>query len=165
MTPSWFTRSPTLLLRKSRGCKYNHDHLPDTLAYEVFNKNRFLWAFLTIEDVCSGKNDKEIRQALQEVPSELPGTFDRALRRIVQRRNQEIAKKTFSWTKAVLRPLTLPQLREALSIEIGQQTLHHDSLINGIDRLPNWCENLVYVEETDNTVRFSHISVQEYLLK
>jgi hypothetical protein len=115
--------------------------------------------------VCSGKNDKEIRQALQEIPSELPGTFDRALRRIVQRRNQEIAKKTFSWTKAVLRPLTLPQLREALSIEIGQQALHHDSLINGIDRLPNWCENLVYVEETDNTVRFSHISVQEYLLK
>jgi hypothetical protein len=115
--------------------------------------------------VCSGKNDKEIRQALQEIPSELPATFDRALSRIVQRRNQEIAKKTFSWTKGVIRPLTLSQLREALSIEVGQHTLHHDSLINGIDRLPNWCENLIYVEETDNTVRFSHISVQEYLLK
>ncbi|KAI6775956.1 hypothetical protein HG530_002714 [Fusarium avenaceum] len=137
--------------------------IADTIASK--EQGMFLWAFLTIEDVCSGKNDKEIRQALQEIPSELPGTFDRALRRIVQRRNQEIAKKTFSWTKAVLRPLTLPQLREALSIEIGQQTFHHDSLINGIDRLPNWCENLVYVEETDNTVRFSHISVQEYLLK
>lgn len=120
---------------------------------------------MTIEDLCSAKNDKEIRQALQEVPTELPGTFDRALRRIVQRRNQEIAKKIFSWTKAVLRPLTLFQLREVLSIEIGQRTLDHDSLINGIDRLPNWCESLIYVEETDNTVRFSHISVQEYLLK
>ncbi|KIL92173.1 hypothetical protein FAVG1_04580 [Fusarium avenaceum] len=137
--------------------------IADTIASK--EQGMFLWAFLTIEDVCSGKNDKEIRQALQEIPSELPETFDRALRRIIQRRNQEIAKKTFAWTKAVLRPLTLPQIREALSIEIGQQTLHHDSLINGIDRLPNWCENLVYVEETDNTVRFSHISVQEYLLK
>ncbi|KAG5664903.1 hypothetical protein KAF25_008637 [Fusarium avenaceum] len=141
--------------------------LIDEIANTIASKEHgmFLWAFLTIEDLCSAKNDKEIRQALQEIPTELPGTFDRALRRIVQRRNQEIAKKIFSWTKAVLRPLTLFQLREALSIEIGQHTLDHDSLINGIDRLSNWCESLIYVEETDNTIRFSHISVQEYLLK
>ncbi|KAM0187004.1 hypothetical protein ACHAPA_002872 [Fusarium lateritium] len=139
------------------------DEITNTIASK--EQGMFLWAFLTIEDVCSRKNDKEIRQALQDIPSELPDTFDRALSRIVKRRNQEIAKKAFSWTKAVLRPLTLFQLREALSIEIGQHTLHQDSLINGIDRLPGWCENLIYVEDTDNTVRFSHISIQEFLLQ
>jgi hypothetical protein len=58
----------------------------------------------------------------------------------------------------------LLQLREALSIEVGQHTLRQEGLISGIERLPAWCENLLYVEETDNTVRFSHHSIQEFLL-
>ncbi|RKL49257.1 hypothetical protein BFJ70_g2182 [Fusarium oxysporum] len=124
----------------------------------------FLWAFLTIEDMCSRKTDKEIRQALQEIPTDLPATFDRALSRIVQKQNQDIAKKAFMWTRAAIQPLTLAQIREALSIEINQRTLHQDDLISGIDRLPTWCESLVHVEETDNTVHFSHHSIREYLL-
>ncbi|KAG5661908.1 hypothetical protein KAF25_004147 [Fusarium avenaceum] len=124
----------------------------------------FLWAFLTIEDLCSRKTDKEIRQALQDIPIDLPATFDRALSRIVQKNNQGIAKKAFMWTRATIQPLTLAQIREALSLEINQRTLHPDDLISGIDRLPAWCESLVYVEETDNTVHFSHHSIREYLL-
>nr|RBQ92847.1 hypothetical protein FVER53263_01723 [Fusarium verticillioides] len=124
----------------------------------------FLWAFFAIEDICSRKTDPEIRQALQLIPADLPATFDRALGRIVKRRNQDIAKKAFMWANATLQPLTLPQLREALSIKPGQHTLRQEDLISGIERLPAWCENLIYVEETDNTVRFSHHSIQEYLL-
>ncbi|KAG5773051.1 hypothetical protein H9Q73_012286 [Fusarium xylarioides] len=124
----------------------------------------FLWAFFAIEDICSGKTDNEIRKALQNIPGDLPATFDRALGRIVEKRNQDIAKKAFMWTKATSQPLTLLQLREALSIKPGQHTLLQEDLISGIERLPAWCENLLYVEETDNTVRFSHHSIQEYLL-
>ncbi|KAF5617052.1 uncharacterized protein FTJAE_12808 [Fusarium tjaetaba] len=124
----------------------------------------FLWAFFAIEDICSGKTDNEIRQALQNIPGDLPATFNRALSRIVQKRNQDIAKKAFMWTKATSKPLTLLQLREALSIKPGQHTLGQEDLISRIERLPSWCENLLYVEETDNTVRFSHHSIQEYLL-
>ncbi|RBR11157.1 hypothetical protein FVER53590_01723 [Fusarium verticillioides] len=124
----------------------------------------FLWAFFVIEDICSRKTDPEIRQALQLIPADLPATFDRALGRIVKRRNQEVSKKAFMWTNATLQPLTLPQLHEALSIKPGQHTLRQEDLISGIERLPVWCENLVYVEETDNTIRFSHHSIQEYLL-
>ncbi|KAM0542202.1 hypothetical protein ACHAPJ_012894 [Fusarium lateritium] len=124
----------------------------------------FLWAFLTIEDICSRKTDKEIRKALREIPADLPTTFDRALSRIVQRRHQDIAKKIFAWTAAVLQPMTLPQLREALSIEIGQHSLQQEDLISGIDRLTAWCENFVHVEEADNTVHFGHHSIREFLL-
>ncbi|KAM0082216.1 hypothetical protein ACKRZS_005584 [Fusarium odoratissimum] len=103
----------------------------------------FLWAFLTIEDMCSRKTDKEIRQALQEIPTDLPATFDRALSRIVEKQNQDIAKKAFMWTRAAIQPLTLAQIREALSIEINQRTLHQDDLISGIGRLPTWCETTI----------------------
>ncbi|KLO83775.1 Uncharacterized protein LW93_559 [Fusarium fujikuroi] len=124
----------------------------------------FLWAFFAIEDICSGKTDNEIRQALQNIPGDLPATFNRALSRIIQKRNQDIAKKAFMWTNGTLQPLTLSQLREALSIKPGQHILRQEDLISGIERLPAWCENLLYVEETDNTVRFSHHSIQEFLL-
>ncbi|KAF5581800.1 hypothetical protein FPCIR_9908 [Fusarium pseudocircinatum] len=124
----------------------------------------FLWAFFVIEDICSGKTDNEIRQALRNIPGDLPATFDRALSRIVQKRNQDIAKKAFMLANATLQPLTLSQLREALSMKPGQHTLRQEDLVSGIERLPAWCENLLYVEETDNTVRFSHHSIQEYLL-
>ncbi|KAJ4319916.1 hypothetical protein N0V84_006099 [Fusarium piperis] len=107
----------------------------------------FLWAFLAIEDICSGINDKEIRKALEEIPTDLPTTFDRALSRVTKRRNQKIASE------------------EALSVKIGQRNLHADDLVLGMDRVTVWCENLVCVEETDNTVHFSHHSIREYLLQ
>ncbi|RSM01295.1 hypothetical protein CDV31_011425 [Fusarium ambrosium] len=125
----------------------------------------FLWAFLAIEDICSGTNDKEIKEALQEIPTDLPTTFDRALSRIAKRRNQKIASEIFGWTTAARQPLTLTQLQEALSVKVGQRNLHPDDLASGIDRITVWCENMVCVEETDNTVHFSHHSIREYLLQ
>lgn len=124
-----------------------------------------MWAFLTIEDICSGTNDTEIRKALEEIPTDLPTTFDRALSRIAKRHNQKIASKIFGWTTAARQPLTLTQLQEALSVKVGQRNLHPDDLVSGMDRIAVWCENLVCVEETDNMVHFSHHSIREYLLQ
>ncbi|KAJ3541927.1 hypothetical protein NM208_g1346 [Fusarium decemcellulare] len=124
----------------------------------------FLWAFLTIEDICSKNTDADIRRTLQDIPTGLPATFERALGRIVQRRSQEIAKDIFSWAAAVREPLTLSQLQEALSVKVGQRTLNPDDLVSGIHRVPIWCENLVCVEETDSTVHFSHHSISMFLL-
>ncbi|KAF4343584.1 heterokaryon incompatibility protein het-E-1 [Fusarium beomiforme] len=124
----------------------------------------FLWAFLTIEDICSRKCDKDIRQALKDIPVDLPATFDRTLGRIERKKHHTaIVEKAFTLIKASFEPLTLSQLREALSVEIGQQTLDNEDLISVIDRLPTWCENLSCVEEAD-TVHFSHHSIHQYLL-
>ncbi|KAL2690157.1 hypothetical protein Neosp_004225 [[Neocosmospora] mangrovei] len=139
------------------------DDILDVIASK--EEGMFLWAFLAIEDICSGTNDKEIRKALQEIPADLPATFDRALSRITKRRNQTIASEIFGWTATARQPLTLTQLQEALSIEVGQRNLHPDDLVSGMDRIAVWCENLVCVEETDNTVHFSHHSIREYLLQ
>ncbi|KAF5707436.1 heterokaryon incompatibility protein het-E-1 [Fusarium mundagurra] len=124
----------------------------------------FLWAFLTIEDICSRKSDKDIRRALEDIPADLPAAFDRTLGRIAaMKNNTEIVKKIFTLVQGSFEPLTLGQLREALSVEIGQQTLDNDDLISGIDRLPTWCQNLICVEDS-GTVHFSHHSIQQYLL-
>ncbi|KAL5586047.1 hypothetical protein FOBRF1_015917 [Fusarium oxysporum] len=127
-------------------------------------KGMFLWVFLTIDDICSRKSDKDIRQALRDIPVDLPATFDRTLGRIAAKKNNKsIVQKAFTLIQGSFEPLTLDQLREALSVEIGQQTLGQDDLVSGIDRLPTWCENLICVEESD-TVHFSHHSIEKYLL-
>ncbi|KAF5602530.1 hypothetical protein FPCIR_1871 [Fusarium pseudocircinatum] len=127
-------------------------------------KGMFLWVFLTINDICSRKSDKDIRRALQDIPGDLPATFNRTLGRIAAKKNNiAIVQKAFNLIQASFEPLTLNQLREALSVDIGQQTLDRDDLINGIDRLPIWSESLICIEASD-TVHFSHHSIQKYLL-
>ncbi|KAF5656984.1 heterokaryon incompatibility protein het-E-1 [Fusarium circinatum] len=111
-------------------------------------KGMFLWVFLTINDICSRKSDKDIRRALQDIPGDLHATFDRTLGRIAAKKNNTaIVQKTFTLIQASFEPLTLDQLREALSVDIGQQTLDRDDLISGVDRLP-----------------MCHHSIQKYLL-
>ncbi|KAF5964990.1 vegetative incompatibility protein het-E-1 [Fusarium bulbicola] len=111
-------------------------------------KGMFLWVFLTINDICSRKSDKDIRRALQDIPGDLHATFDRTLGRIAAKKNNTaIVQKAFTLIQASFEPLTLDQLREALSVDIGQQTLDRDDLISGVDRLP-----------------MCHHSIQKYLL-
>lgn len=120
--------------------------------------------FLTINDICSRKSDKDIRRALQDIPGDLTATFDRTLGPIAAKKNNiAIVQKAFTLIQASFEPLTLDQLREALSVDIGQQTLDHDDLVSGIERLPMWCENLICIEASD-TIHFSHHSIQKYLL-
>ncbi|KAJ0166678.1 Vegetative incompatibility protein HET-E-1 [Colletotrichum tanaceti] len=125
----------------------------------------FLWVSLTIEDICSRHTDSKIREALDHIPRKLPETFDRALQRIIANGNDEIAQNIFKWTAVVRQPLKLEQLREALSVEPRQEYSRPDRFVNGIHRLSVWCENLVQIEYSDDTVRFSHHSIRKYLLE
>ncbi|KAH7124811.1 hypothetical protein B0J13DRAFT_565659 [Dactylonectria estremocensis] len=134
-------------------------------AIELKEQGMFLWVFLTIEDICCQKSDNAIRNALNDIPADLPAIFDRVLGRIVKNHHQLIARDIFMWTLAVKEPLTLSQLREALSVKVEQESLSKDDLINGIENIAIWCQSLVQVEQADSTVHFSHHSVQEHLLK
>lgn len=62
-------------------------------------------------------------------------------------------------------PLKVDQLQEALSIKVGDKVIDPRSRINGIEKLTQWCENLVRIDEEDDAVRFSHHSILDYLSK
>ncbi|KAL3303674.1 Nacht domain protein, partial [Colletotrichum asianum] len=125
----------------------------------------FLWVFLTIEDIFSQTNDAEIRESLKHIPRKLAETFEHALQRIMSNGKTSIAQDIFNWTATVRQPLTLDQLQESLAVKVGQSHSEPERYPNNIARLTMWCENLVYVEETDETVRFSHHSIRKYLLR
>lgn len=60
--------------------------------------------------------------------------------------------------------MTRWELGEALGVKIFQKSSIKDQIVNGTERLPGWCENLVHIEAGDETVRFFHHSIKTYLL-
>ncbi|KAK1844748.1 nacht domain protein [Colletotrichum chrysophilum] len=123
-----------------------------------------LWVYLTIEDISTRRSDEDIRQALLDIPRNLPDTFDRVLQRIQSKGNTEVVCSVFRWTAAACYPLALKQLSEVLNTKINQSSSQESRHVNGISHLPACCENLIQVEDGSETVHFSHHSIRSYLL-
>ncbi|KAK4164976.1 ankyrin repeat-containing protein [Cladorrhinum sp. PSN259] len=124
----------------------------------------FLWVTFLIDELCAQHCDDDIRDAITRLPKTLTETFSRALSRIISRQKASVAAKTFSWVAIAKRHLTLDELREAISVEIGQPYSNPGRLVNGIDQLATWCENLVHVDEELNTVQFAHQTIHKFIV-
>jgi ankyrin repeat protein len=129
--------------------------------------HRYLWVALQIDNICSQPTDKAIVNALENIPKDLPETFNRILRNL--RNNNENTSLTaysvmlFRIVAAARRPLTLAELREAVSVEQGETAWDPDQLVNDMQKLIHCCGSLVVVDEEDFTVRFIHRSVRQFL--
>ncbi|KAK4210328.1 hypothetical protein QBC37DRAFT_292662 [Rhypophila decipiens] len=127
----------------------------------------FLWVALEVDDVCFQGSDAAIRAVLDDLPKDLTGTLNRAVRRILARgkQNIEVVKRILKIMAAVKRPLELAELAEAVAIEIGQAYWKHGQGLNNLDAIPAWCENLVTVDEESQSVQFIHHNVNKFLLE
>ncbi|RYP93380.1 hypothetical protein DL770_000423 [Monosporascus sp. CRB-9-2] len=93
------------------------------------------------------------------------------IRKLELQRNERQIRKTVTASLTcndietrLFNALTAYELREAISIEIGQQYLKRERLYNGIEDIATWCENLVQVDEEYETVQFAHHTVRQFLL-
>lgn len=118
-----------------------------------------------MDEICAQRCDDDVRDAINRLPRSLTETFERALKRIIGRGNSSVAKKAFEWISVAKRRLTLDELREAMSIDIGQPSSTPGKIINGVQQLPLWCENLVRVDEESGTAEFAHKAVHEFIVK
>jgi hypothetical protein len=129
--------------------------------------HRYLWAALQIDNICSQPTDKAILHALENIPKDLPETFNRILRKLQDtKQNAPLATysvRLFRIVAAARRPLTLAELREAVSLEPGETAWDPDQLVNDMQKLISCCGGLLVVDEEDFTVRFLHQSVRQFL--
>ncbi|KAF4909352.1 Vegetative incompatibility protein HET-E-1 [Colletotrichum fructicola] len=156
-----------ILAEKQRGdWSVGDPKLIDTILHSIGlgGEGMFLWVYLTIEDITTRRTDEDVRQALSDIPRNLPDTFDRVLQRIESKGNTEVVCSVFMWTAAACYPLALEQLSEVLNIKVNQLRSQASGRVNGIQHLPAWCESLIQVEEGSQTVHFSHHSIRAYLL-
>ncbi|KAL8325300.1 hypothetical protein RB597_008523 [Gaeumannomyces tritici] len=123
----------------------------------------FLWVALQIESLCSAKTDEAIRQALADLPKDLPSTFSRILQKW-EPFGKDYQQKTLKLVIAARHPLTTDELREALSVNPGNTDWNPAQLLNDVYSALAYCGSLVTVDEEDFTVRLVHHSVKQFLL-
>ncbi|KAL9103663.1 MAG: hypothetical protein Q9163_001322 [Psora crenata] len=124
---------------------------------------RFLWVKLQLQTLREQNSDKQILAALNKLPRDLPGTFERILSKFTKADDIDIGSQIFRWTAVVKRPLTTGELREAIGIEPLQETWDDRAFINDMKKAVACCGNLTFIEEEHQTIHFTHSSVKKYL--
>ncbi|KAK3324342.1 hypothetical protein B0T19DRAFT_464325 [Cercophora scortea] len=123
----------------------------------------FLWVSLQLQTICLEMNDAAIRQALRDIPRDLPATFDHILSksRCMAPEYQSVVLKMLA---CAFRPLTTDEIRAALSIAVGSTIWTEDRMINDVNKTLACCGSLVVVDEEELTVHLVHSSARQFLL-
>lgn len=128
--------------------------------------HRFLWVVLQLDCLCNNdiETDDSIRRSLQDMPRDLYTLFSRILQR-VKVTGPSFQSRVLKVLVAAQRPLTLDEMREALSIVPADATWRPQQQINNIAHALASCGSLVTIDEEEGTVRFVHQSVSQFLLQ
>ena len=129
--------------------------------------DRFRWAFCQL-DTLRRCMPSSIRKALNELPTTLDETYERALHEIPKEK-REHAHRLFQCLVVAFRPLRVEELAELFAIEFDRDA--GSSLKEGWrpespeDAVLSACSTLIAVIENRGSkiVQFSHFSVKEYL--
>jgi ankyrin repeat protein len=127
------------------------------------SQGMFLWVALQIESLCDMKTDDAIRQALADLPKDLSETFLRILRKS-EGSGKPYQKRILELVTVAHRPLTVEELRDALSVVPGDAVWNPSRLLNDIHFILTCCGSLFTVDEEERTIRLVHHSVKQFLL-
>lgn len=124
---------------------------------------RFLWVNLQLQTICAQKTDFTIRKALRDLPKSLPETFSQILDN-ARENGPAHQDRLLKIIVAALRPLYIEEIREAMSVTHLDTRWDASKLINNARAVLASGGSLIYVDEEDDSVRFVHHSVEQFLL-
>lgn len=128
---------------------------------------RFQWVALQIENLCRLETESEIKEKLGKLPSGLFKMYSETYRQINMQEGSspDIAKMAFAWLMCSIRPLTPEELVSAIELQLKAQGGSPPSPQFGTDvaALLKTCHNLIVHDTELNVLRFSHLSVREFL--
>jgi hypothetical protein len=126
-------------------------------------KGMFLWVVLLIQSLCAMRSDKEIRDALADLPRDLSAIYFRILEQS-QQAGRPYQEEIFELLIAARRPLTVSEMKEALSVTPGDTNWDSSKLINDVYPVLATCGCLVIIDEDELTIRTVHPSVDKFYL-
>ena len=131
--------------------------------------DRFRWVFCQLDTLrrCLASS---IRKALDELPTTLDDTYERALQEIPKEKWRH-AHRLFQCLVAAIRPLSVDELAEIFAIKFDADRSATGGLMEGWrpenaeEALLSACSTLITIVENGGSkiVQFSHFSVKEYL--
>ena len=118
---------------------------------------------MQLQTLIEKRSDQQIIDALSHLPRDLPQTYERILAQFTEAEDIDLGSQIFRWVAVAKRPLTVQELREAIGIVPLQDTWNPRSFINDMKRAIACCGNLLFVDEEQQMVHFTHSSVIQYL--
>lgn len=112
----------------------------------------FLWVVLQIATLCALQTDNEIKEALADLPKDLSETYRRILLR-AEGKNKTHQTRILKFVTSALRPLTVEEMREALSITPGDTNWTATKVVNGVYSILTTRGCVVYVDEEEFTIQ------------
>lgn len=130
------------------------------------NCARFLLAQLQFDSLLDKFTLRDIRAALKMLPTgsnSYHQTYADTMKRVMSQTlaARELAMQVLSWLTSTKRLLTIPELRCALAVEVGQCKLDEENLPQ-IENMVSVCAGLVAVNQQSNTICLAHYTTQEY---
>ncbi|KAF8417654.1 hypothetical protein EV426DRAFT_709670 [Tirmania nivea] len=131
----------------------------------------FLWVDWQLRELCKLIRESDIRARLGKLPKGLTGVYDEIMNSIKSQPdcNVSLATHALMWMLVSERPLTPSELVAAAelhpSTSIAAHKFHAPSQQTtlAVELLIHSCEGLLQLDKQLDVVRFSHLSVQEYL--
>ncbi|KAF7505418.1 hypothetical protein GJ744_000964 [Endocarpon pusillum] len=145
-----------------------HDDVQSVIVSRLLEKTNgmFLLAALHMESLSKEDNIRDIRESLRKLPEDLDSLYDGALQRIKRqdRRKAARADQVLTLINCAFRPLTMEEVRQALSIRPDDTVLDVEALPR-VDSLLSACCGLVVVEDESQIVRLVHYTAEEYFAR
>ena len=119
----------------------------------------FLWVSLILQELSRVHTFAEIRQVLEEVPSDMDELYSRILDSMSRAPyGKALAKAILTWTVCSARPLTTEELHHALQIDMKDS-------IDSVERsIATSCGHLVYIDG-HSRVQMVHQTAANFLLR
>ena len=116
-----------------------------------------------MDSLAKEDNIRDLEESLQRLPGDLDRTYDEALERIKHQdsRKRARADQVLTLISCAKRPLSLTEMRQALSIRRGDTFLDPRALPK-TESLISTCCGLVVVEDKSQIVRLVHYTTEEY---
>ena len=146
----------------------NMDYLPSFdeearqhMVSKILTKSAgcFLWVTLILQELRRVHTSAEIRQVLEEVPTDMDDLYSRILNSMSRASHGKVlAKAILTWTVCSARPLTADELHHALQIDLKDS-------IDSVERsIATSCGHLVYIDG-HSRVQMVHQTARDFLLR
>lgn len=138
----------------------NEDDRRD-MVNQILDKSTgcFLWVSLVLQELRQVNTSQEIRQVLEDVPSDMDDLYSRILESMSKApRGKTLTKAILTWTVCSARPLTTDEMYHAIQIDMNDRI---DSIEKSISTN---CDQLVYVD-AQSRVQLVHQTVRDFLLR
>ncbi|KAK7986896.1 hypothetical protein PG988_001884 [Apiospora saccharicola] len=134
--------------------------IKDTLSADA--DGMFLWVSLIVDSVKKERSDNRRKKAAKNMPRGLAGAYSVALDRVMAQEEsvKDVALRALLWIANSERPLSKPELLEALSIEPGMVDMEAGDRFDDLS-LARDCADLVVFKNGQYSLL--HISLKEYL--